>query len=69
MVSLPSMDKVLIVLTREGKAGLVASTATGHSANQIARGASTLRLRDRARSVGRGVLIRGLAAAPGWSTG
>ena len=48
----------MTVLTRSGKAGLVASTARGHSANRVARGASARRLRGHARAVGRGVLIR-----------
>jgi microsomal dipeptidase-like Zn-dependent dipeptidase len=50
--------RVQAVLTPSGRLGLLASTARGHRAGGIGRGASARRLRRATRAFGRGVRIR-----------
>jgi len=51
--------KVVAVLGRRGSVALVGSTARGHRARRIGRGARASRLRGKARPVGGGLLVRG----------
>jgi hypothetical protein len=50
--------RVVVVLTRKGRVGLVASTGIGHEANHIHPGSLASRLRGHARSLGRGLWVR-----------
>jgi hypothetical protein len=49
--------KVVVVMTRKAKAGLVASTGIGHEALHVHPGSKASRLRGRARSLGRGLWV------------
>ncbi len=50
--------KVVTVFTRGERAGLVASTAGGHTALKVGKGDRSKRLRGKVRRLGRGLLVR-----------
>jgi hypothetical protein len=50
--------RVVVVLTRKGRVGLVASTGIGHEANHVHPGSLASRLHGRAHSLGGGLWVR-----------